>query len=135
MSTSITVKPGTESTTMVKFPKTHNIFEDFEALRNEIARRAFGFFQNRGSVNGRDLDDWFLAESELLKPVPIEMSESNDGYTIRAEVPGFEAKDLDVKLEQNSLFIHGKSEQKKEEKKGKEIKYSEVSAREYSSSI
>jgi HSP20 family protein len=130
MSTSITVKPGSESKAAVTFPQAHDIFKDFETLTNEIARRAFGFFQNRGGTNGRDFDDWIRAESELLKPVPIELSESDGNYTIRAEVPGFDVKDLNVKVEPNFVFIHGKTEQKKEEKKGKEVKYSEVSARE-----
>jgi HSP20 family molecular chaperone IbpA len=57
------------------------------APTNAIAQRTFGLFQQRGGADGRDLEDWFRAESELLKPVPIEISESNDTYTIRAEVP------------------------------------------------
>jgi HSP20 family protein len=130
MSTLVPIKSGIVSNAMVTFPKTRNIFEEFENLSNEIARRAFGFFRNRGRADGGDLDDWFRAESELLKPLPIEMSESSSGYTIRAEVPGFEAKDLNVQLEQDSIYIHGKSEQKKEEKKGKEARYSEVSSQE-----
>jgi HSP20 family protein len=135
MSTSITVKPSTERKTMVAFPQTRDIFNDFETLTNEIARRAFGFFQNRGSANGRDLDDWFRAESELLKPTLIEMSESDTSYTVRAEVPGFEVKDLNVRVNPNSVYIRGKREQKKEEKEGKQVKYSEVSARELCRSI
>jgi HSP20 family protein len=132
MSTSITVKPSTERKTMVAFPQTRDIFNDFETLTNEIARRAFGFFQNRGSADGRDLDDWFRAESELLKPTLIEMSESDTSYTVRAEVPGFEVKDLNVRVNPNSVYIHGKREQKKE---GKQVKYSEVSASELCRSI
>ncbi len=32
MSTSLTVKPSTTGRTMIEFPQTRNIFEDFEAL-------------------------------------------------------------------------------------------------------
>jgi HSP20 family protein len=120
---------------MIESPQTRNIFEDFEALTNAITQRAFGLFQQRGGADGLDLEDWFRAEAELLKPVPIEISESNDTYTIRAEVPGFDAKDLTIRAEGNSVYIHGKSEHKKEEKKGKEVKYSEVSATELSRRI
>jgi HSP20 family protein len=63
------------------------------------------------------------------------MSESDDTYNIRAEVPGFDAKDLTIQAEPNSIYIHGKAEEKKEEKAGKEIKYSEVSANELSRRI
>ncbi len=129
MPTSLAVKPSATGRTIIKFPQIGNVFEDFEAIANAIAQRAFDMFQSRGT-NGLDLDDWFRAETELLKPMPIEMSEADDGYTLRAEVPGFGAKDLDVRVEGSSIYIHGKSEQKKEEKKGKEVKYSEVSANE-----
>ena len=135
MSTSLMVKPSNAGRTTIEFPQTRNIFEEFEALTNAITQRAFGFFQQRGGADGRDLEDWFRAETDLLKPVPIEISESADAYTIRAEVPGFDTKDLSVHAEGNSVYIHGKSEQKKEEKKGKEIKYSEVSATELSRRI
>lgn len=134
MSTSIAVKPSTAPISTVKFPKTRDLLNDFEAMTKAIAQRAFGFFQQRGT-DGQDLADWFRAEAELLKPVPIEISESGDSYTVRAEVPGFEAKDIDVQAEGNSIFIHGKNEQKKEEKNGKEVKYSEVSATEFSRRI
>jgi HSP20 family protein len=129
MSTSIAAKPSNASISKVELSQTRDVFDDFEAITKAIAQRAFGFFQQRGT-DGRDSDDWFRAESELLKPVPIEISESGESYTIRAEVPGFDAKDLSVRTEGNSVYIHGKTEQKKEEKKGKEVKYSEVSATE-----
>lgn len=135
MPTALSVKPSASGRTTIEFPQSHNFFEDMEALTRRIAQRAFGLFQERGASDGRDWDDWFIAESELLKPVPIEMGESDDAYTIRAEVPGFDAKDLTVRAEPNSIYIHGKVEQKKEEKKEKEIKYSEVSAKELSRRI
>lgn len=130
MSTAIAVKPSVSNKTLVEFPQIRNVFEDMEAITKRIAQRAFNFFEERGSWDGRDTDDWFRAEAELLKPVPIELSESNDGFTIRAEVPGFDAKDLTVQAEPTSVYIHGKSEQKKVEKKGEEVKFSEVLANE-----
>jgi HSP20 family protein len=114
---------------MVEFPQTRTFLGDFEALAKAISQRAFGLFQQRGT-DGLDLDDWFRAEAELLRPVPIELSESDDSYAIRAEVPGFEIKDLEIRAEPNSIYIHGKAEKTREEKKGKEVKYTEVSANE-----
>ncbi len=130
MPTSLTVRPSTSGRTAIEFPLVRNFFTDMEAITNRIAQRAFSLFQERGAFDGMDWDDWFRAETELLKPVPIEMSETADSYTIRAEVPGFDVKDLTVQAEPNSIYIHGKTEKKKEEKKGEEIKYSEVSANE-----
>ena len=135
MSTALAVKPTSSGRTMIKFPESQNIFEQMEALSTQIAQRAFNIFRDRGGFDGRDLDDWFRAEAELLKPVPIELSESDDSFTVRAEVPGFDPKEITVQVEPTSVYIHGKSEHKKEEKKGKEIKYSEVSASELSRRI
>jgi hypothetical protein len=35
-------------------------------VRQEIERRAYRRFCDRGSINGQDLDDWLAAERELL---------------------------------------------------------------------
>ncbi len=94
MSTAIATRPDLSNKTTIQFPQTINFFDELEALSRETARRAFALFQQRGYMDGWDLDDWLRAESEILRPVPIEMSESDDSYTIRAEVPGFDAKNF-----------------------------------------
>ena len=35
---------------------------------NDIAMRAYQLFIERGGEHGRDLDDWLLAQQELLSP-------------------------------------------------------------------
>ncbi len=39
----------------------------------EIAARAYELFQQRGCRHGRDVDDWFQAESELLHLATFKM--------------------------------------------------------------
>ena len=124
MSTSLTLQPGTANEVKVETSSALDFFEQCKTLTNRIAARAFELCQERGA-DGRARDDWFRAESELLWPVPIEMIESDKDYTIRAEVPGFEAKDLKIRVEPSTVHIHGTAELK-EEKKGKEVKYSEI---------
>jgi hypothetical protein len=34
---------------------------------DEIAQRAYELFMSRGGVHGNDLDDWLIAESELMR--------------------------------------------------------------------
>jgi hypothetical protein len=36
----------------------------------EIAARAFEFYERRGSVDGADLDDWLAAERQLVRERP-----------------------------------------------------------------
>ncbi len=75
------------------------------------------------------MSDWLQAESEILHPLHLEIVEAEDSLTVRAEVPGFTAKELDIRVEGNRLTVAGKHESKEESKKGKTI-YSERCANE-----
>ena len=104
------------------------IFDRMREMQDVISRRAFDLFEKGGRMFGRDLDDWFKAESELLHPVNINMEETDEGLKIEAEVPGFKAEELEVSVEPRRLTITGKHETEKEEKKRGKIVYSERSA-------
>ena len=47
---------------------------------------------------------------------PLDLTESKDAVTVKAELPGVEAKDVAVSLEGDVLTIKGEKDQKKEEK-------------------
>ncbi|PYU21069.1 MAG: hypothetical protein DMG32_21415 [Acidobacteria bacterium] len=78
---------------------------------------------------GHNMEDWFRAESELLHPVHLEMAESDDSIIVRAEVPGFNTKELEINVEPRKLTITGKHQAQEERKKPKTI-YSERCAKE-----
>ena len=40
---------------------------DGDALRQDIARRAYGRYCERGRMDGFDVEDWLAAEQELLQ--------------------------------------------------------------------
>jgi HSP20 family protein len=98
-----------------------NLFEQFNRIYDSIGRRAFEIFDGNGRVLGRDLDNWFQAEFELLHPVKINMTETDGGLTVQAEVPGFTNKDLEIRMEPRRLTISGERETGEEHKKGKTI--------------
>jgi HSP20 family protein len=102
--------------TSLRLVKMGDIFDRMEKLTNEISRRAFEIFEGNGKVFGRELADWFQAESELLHPVHVDISEKDNAVTVRAEVPGFTEKDLEISLEGRRLTITGKRESKQERK-------------------
>ncbi|HVC90196.1 MAG TPA: Hsp20/alpha crystallin family protein [Acidobacteriaceae bacterium] len=111
-----------------------SIFEEMDRLAAEIEKKAFSLFQQRGGSDGFALSDWFRAESEFLHPTPIEVKEDEKEVVIKAEVPGFELKELSISAEPYGIRIYGKSEkreqEKKEEKKGTVRHYSEISGTE-----
>ncbi len=93
-------------------------------INHAISRRAYDLWQLRGFYHGNDLDDWFRAESELLRFVPVEVLEDENEVKVLADVPGFVPKDITVQLEPNRLLIRAKTEQSHEQHKGK-LTYSE----------
>jgi HSP20 family protein len=102
-------------------------FDEANAIFEAISRRAYEIFEGNGYAPGHDLDQWFQAEKELLHPVHVELKESEDALSIKAEVPGFSEKELAIDLEPRRLVISGRRETNKEEKKGKTV-YSETCA-------
>jgi HSP20 family molecular chaperone IbpA len=92
----------------IKQSVTADVFERIQQFYDSTARRAFEIFENNGRWLGRDLEDWFRAESELLHPIHLEMAESDDNLMVRAEVPGFSTKELEISIEPRRLTILGK---------------------------
>ena len=108
---------------------TQSLYDYMNGIYGKIAQRAFSIFECNGRVHGHDVEDWLRAEADFLTAVPLELSETDSELTIRAEVPGFNEKDLEIVVEPGHLFITGKSEKKTEEKKKKTL-YSEISSNE-----
>jgi HSP20 family molecular chaperone IbpA len=106
------------------FVTAEHFLEDFAKNTEAIARRAFELFENRGYKFGHELEDWFKAERELLKKVPIEIKDIEGNLNIRAEVPGFTPENLKVSVEPNRITIKGETEMKSEKKDDKTL-YSE----------
>ncbi len=84
------------------------LIEQMHDLRDCIAHRAFEIFASRGERIGLELADWLQAEMEFLHPAYIAISESPTSLTVRADVPGFKEKDLEVEVEPRRVTIAGK---------------------------
>ncbi len=117
------MQPAKEAAPMKLLPGS-DLFDRIQDMSNSIARRAFEIFEDRGRAFGHDLEDWLRAESELLHPMRLDIAESDDAVTVRAEVPGFSAKELEVGVEPYRLTISGKREAN-EERQSKKTIYAE----------
>ena len=62
-----------------------------------------------------DIEPAWRSSFSFSTPV-IDMSEDQKAYKISAELPGIDAKDLDVSLSGDTLVLRGEKRQKKEEK-------------------
>ena len=81
-------------------------FREFNTLQdrmNRLFRDTYG--------DGRDEA---LTTSNFAPPVDVYEDEHN--ITLKIEVPGIEEKDIDVRIENNTLTVHGERKFEKEEK-------------------
>ncbi len=104
--------------------ETDPFFQRLSELQEAIARRAYELFASNGFTHGRDLEHWFQAESEIVQPVPLEVTETENGFRVRAEVPGFKEEEMEVRAEPRRIYISGERKEEPERKKGRTI-YSE----------
>src|SRR5436309_2194207 len=118
------MRPRRESTPSIppKLVPAADLVKRLQELHESIARRAYESFESKGRTCGRDLEDWLQAESEFLHPVHVDVADSDDGLTIRAEVPAsFRAENLMVGVEARRLTIAGKREAEEERRNEKTI--------------
>ena len=111
----------------VKLVSAADLLDQLQAIHESLARRAFEIFEGKGWGFGQELDNWFQAESELLHPSHIDLAESDDAFTVRAEVPGFAADELNVSLEGRQLTITGKRKTKEERTDERTVYYERCS--------
>lgn len=117
---SLILTPRQDSTT-----EAESLFEQsVRDLQEAITHRAHELWEKDGFASGHEIEHWLNAESELLRFAPVEITESEDEVHVFAEVPGLNARDLDIHLEPNRLIIRGKSDQTREKNKG-QISYTE----------
>ncbi len=114
-----------ESASTPIFVEAEKLIEQMQKLTQSIAHRAYEFFEERGRMIGHELEDWFRAEAELLRPLPVEMTEDETQYLVRAEVPGFKAEEIRISAEPERLLIEGKCEMAEEKEEAGKVLFSE----------
>src|SRR5207244_851666 len=90
-------------------------FREFSALQdrmNRLFRDSYGDHEEA------------LTSSTFAPPVDVYEDEHN--VTLKIEVPGIDEKDIDVRIENNLLTVHGERKLEKEEKEEKEENFRRV---------
>jgi HSP20 family protein len=104
--------PTTERTAAPSF--TDQLIEPFSRLRGEIDRLFDDFPLRMPTLR-------FATDASLTMPA-LEMSETRKAYKLTAELPGLEAKDVEVSVDDGVLRIAGeKSVERDEDEKGYRI--------------
>ena len=106
--------------TIKPLPAPFEEFEEFSTPMQEffdlIARRPFELLGATPRFFTRELENWLKTEPEPFRPVNLKLYETEEALIVRAEVPGFTEKELDVHVEPWRLIITAKKEYKEEKK-------------------
>ncbi len=81
-----------------------------QVMNKRIAKRASEISQAAGRKQGYAQEDWLQAQSEFLRPIPVEIEELADKFRVRASILGFEQDELQVSIEPARIIIAGKKE-------------------------
>lgn len=105
-----------------KLPVPFEEFEEFPVRLNDffdlIARRPFELLDWKPRFFGREFENIFRPEMEYLRPVYLKLYETPEALILRAEVPGFTEKELEIHVEPWRVTLSGKKEYEEKEYKG-----------------
>ena len=101
-------------------PTTLQPWRPFESLRREVDRLfddfSGGIWRSPFGRSFFDIDPFRRSEAAFGMVPAVNVTQTDKGYEITAELPGMEEKDVDVKLANGILTIRGEKQDDKEEK-------------------
>lgn len=89
--------------------------DPFTAMRNEMSRLFGDAF---GSLPTLSASSFWKGGNGFLAP-SMDIKEKDGSYIVSAELPGVDAKDVEVEVDQGLLTIRGEKKEEKEEKDDK----------------
>ena len=100
-------KPPTAVSGEVRAPnvKIGDATECSKAISDAIAKRAYEIYECSGRQPGSDRKNWFLAESEIIKPLSCGLLKSKEGITVSMCHSSLNAKDIEVCVEPHRLIV------------------------------
>ncbi len=110
-------------TTLLSPQSEEDLRGEIQMVQLVIARRAYDLFVARGCKHGHDQEDWFRAEAELLTPVSVSVSESDDRISVRVNVPTAEEKELKISIEPRRITVLGKKKMRGMESEGRKVEH------------
>ena len=102
-------------------PSTLQPWRPFESFRREVDRLfddfSSGIWRSPFGRSFFDVEPFRRSEATFGSMPAVDVTQTDKGYEITAELPGMEDKDVEVKLANGILTIRGEKRDEKEEKK------------------
>ena len=95
------------------------IFLEFAEIADRIRDRAYKLFEDRGFVEGYDIEDWLTAEHQVCWP-PAELVEESDEFEIKIALAGYEPDEISVTATPKEIIV--KADHETEEEDEDEVK-------------
>jgi HSP20 family molecular chaperone IbpA len=99
--------------------EAHPLFAEIAHRLDEVRKRAYELFEQRGGELGRTLGDWLQAEREVFGGTAAEMSEKDDAYQLSFTLPGFDVKDVQVTATPHEIIVRAAKTEERKVKEGK----------------
>jgi HSP20 family protein len=97
-------------------PVPHN-GDLFHSMRHEMERLFDRFSYLELAPFGRDIEHfWTRGETTGMLSFNVDVAEDDKAYTITAELPGIDEKDIDVSISGDVLMLKGEKRAEKEQK-------------------
>jgi HSP20 family protein len=106
---------------------THNVrsMNSEENHHQRIATAAYYRAERRGFNSGNEIKDWLEAEAdvdmETIFPIKIDMTETDEDYIVRAQIPGVKKEDVKILVDGDLVSISAEVKQEKEKKESERV--------------
>jgi HSP20 family protein len=121
MTPSTAVERKEDTSVTINPVKIEALSERMHNLSAAIAKRAYEIFEGNGRRLGHDLEDWCKAELELLHPIQVEVSDSGSALDLKADVHGFNEKEIQIGIEPCRVTLVANRETQREHSKAKTV--------------
>jgi HSP20 family molecular chaperone IbpA len=83
------------------------ITEEIQEMYDEITRRAYEIFRQRGGNCTLDLEDWLTAEREVLEKPRVRMDEAGSRVVVTIDLPNLSAVRVELLVTPDAMLVHG----------------------------
>jgi HSP20 family molecular chaperone IbpA len=88
----------------------HDLTDCLLQAYDHVAHRAYEIFVERGERPGGELEDWLIAERELLSELEMDFEESGGFVRALGSVPGFTGGEVSIGIEPHWLLVLARHE-------------------------
>jgi HSP20 family molecular chaperone IbpA len=112
----------TEKTSTMNIPvrvrKVESLSAELDRMEQRLRQRAYERFESRGNGGGQELDDWLAAEQDLIWKPSIEITEKGSQLVVDIELPGVQARDLDLRATPDQFLVRARTSHTQLEQRG-----------------